>query len=515
MLISLTIAVLVPSLVAWRVRRFEWRIPIKDVVQVVVNIGEVEFDVRRAVEVNSDGPAQGGRFVEVFEKVLFSPFRANHVAGLGNALKSLGVSVHERGETAQAEFLERLAGATPRAWVTPVLFGMNLLVFVLMCVSDNQAILKPSINMLLRWGADFGPLTVTGQQWWRLLTSCFVHVGLWHLLFNMLALWQAGRIVEKLLGNWFFLALYLGCGLMGSLTSLYFQPHLVSAGASGAIFGIYGALLGFIARQREALPRGLSSNFIKFGLTFVLFNVYASIGSALSVATDPAHGPHIDLACHAGGLMAGLIFGFAAARPLEPEAKGVATTQRSISFAGSLLVLAALLFFPVFKSGRRDVNNYQQLGGMYHNGEGVVRDPAASVHWFQNAAERGDLASQKALGSMYYRGDGVEKNVSEAVRWFTRAGEQSDLDAEKFLAGVYFSGQGVATNNAEGVKWLTKLVDQGADQNFNDLEKALAFAYCSGDGMPQSRTEAVKWLTKVANRGDRDAKAKLQALMVK
>ena len=512
--ISLVIAVCVPWLVAWRVRRFERWFAITDIVRVQADIGEIQFEIQscQAAEGHAIGLALGGQPVPVIEKVLFSPFNANDAANIGRVLKSVGVPVNERGEAEKSEFLQRLALATPIAWVTPVLFGMNLLVFLLMCVSDHQAVFKPSVATLLKWGADYGPLTGTGQQWWRLLTSCFVHIGLWHLLFNMLALWQAGRIVEKLLGNWFYLALYLGCGLLGSLTSLYFQPHLVSAGASGAIFGIYGALLGFIARQREALPRGMSSGLLKFGLTFLAYNLYASLGSLISIATDQAHGPHIDLACHAGGLVSGLLFGFAAARPLDLAPRRTTTMQRSISLAGSMLVLAVLLSFPFFKNGVSNLINYQELGGMYYRGDGVARDPAASVHWFQAAGEQGDLASQKALGSIFYRGDGVERNIGEAVRWFTKAGEQNDVDAEKFLAGIFFSGQGVATNNLEGVKWLTKVADQGADQAFDELEKALAFAYYNGDGVPQSTTEAVKWMTRVANRGDKDAKAKLKIL---
>ena len=497
-LVAMVAGVLVPCLIAWRVRRFEQRFPMAEIVQVHLDLTKVEIAIRPhdAAPVNLE----------------FFPFHAEQTTAIGRMFKSLGVAVHERGVAERAEFLDRLNRATPSTWVTPTLVGINALVFLLMCIVDNEADFNPSIKTLVRWGADFGPLTVTGQQWWRLLAACFVHIGILHLLFNMVALWQAGRIVEKLLGNWFYLAVYFGCGVVGCLTSLYFQPNLVSAGASGAIFGIYGALFGIIIRQRETLPREMTANLLKFGGAFFAYNIYGSLQTVFASALHAAQGPHIDLACHAGGLVSGLFFGFVSARTLERERRQTATTRCAVSLAGATVALAALLFFPVQKFGKNNLTNFKALGGMYFNGEGVAKDQAAGLHWFVAAAEQGDLASQKALGAAYYRGEGVETNIAEAVHWFTKAGEQNDSSAAKFLAGVYFSGQGVPTNNLEGVKWLTKVAEQGADQDFNDLEKAVALAYYHGNGLPQNVDEAVKWLTKVADRGDSDAKAMLKAM---
>ncbi len=508
MLIALGIGALIPWLVARRMRRFERRFPIREVAQVNADIGVIQFEFRTSLSANDNS----GTAAPVLEKLIFSPFTPSHATQICSVLSGFGVPVNERGEAEKSEFLERLTRATPRAWVTPFILGLNVLVFLFMCGSDNTAGVTPSVNTLLLWGADFGPLTVTAQQWWRLLSSCFVHVGFWHLIFNMLALWQVGRIVEKLLGNWFYLALYLGCGLVGSLTSLYFQPQTVSAGASGAIFGIYGALLGIILRQHETLPRSMVSNLIKFGLTFLLYNVYGSLMSLLAQATDPAHGSHIDLACHAGGLVSGLGFGFAAARPLELNSRQAVTKQRSLAFAGCLCALTALLFIPVLNYGSHNLTSYKTLGGMYYRGEGVTKDIATSVRWLQAAAEQGDVTSQKTLGSIYYHGEGTEKNMDAAVRWSIQAAEANDVEAEKFLAGIYFSGQAVPTNYVEGVKWLTKIADQGADQDFSELEKGVAIAYYRGEGLPQSQAEAVKWMTKVAARGDKDAQTKLSAI---
>jgi len=123
----------------------------------------------------------------------------------------------------------------PRVFVTWVLIAINLAVFVLMVIR-GVGLMDPSIDSLLKWGADFGPLTTHGQ-WWRMLTSTFVHVGILHIAMNMYILLVSGPFVERLYGNVGFAVLYLLSGLGGSLVSLAWHPMLVSAGASGAIFG--------------------------------------------------------------------------------------------------------------------------------------------------------------------------------------------------------------------------------------------------------------------------------------
>jgi len=93
-----------------------------------------------------------------------------------------------------------------------------------------------------RFGADWGPLTLSGQ-WWRLLTSQFVHIEVMHLLFNMLGLWFLGKRLEKLCGSWMFLALYLTSGLVGDVSALALHPEVASYGASTCVLGIAGAII--------------------------------------------------------------------------------------------------------------------------------------------------------------------------------------------------------------------------------------------------------------------------------
>ena len=135
-------------------------------------------------------------------------------------------------------FRAHLFSVTPRVWVTPVIIAINALVFVLMLV-DGVGIMDPTIDELLAWGANFRPLTATTEPW-RLFTSMWVHIGIIHILFNMYVLADAGPLVERLLGNASYLALYVLSGLGGSLLSAYTHADIVSAGASGPCSGCMG-----------------------------------------------------------------------------------------------------------------------------------------------------------------------------------------------------------------------------------------------------------------------------------
>ena len=125
--------------------------------------------------------------------------------------------------------------------LTAVLVAISVLIFIAM-VAKGASVTQPTSDQLLRWGANFGPLTLTGQ-WWRLLTAMFVHIGLVHLALNMWCLWQLGLLAEYLYGPKTFLALYVMSGLAASIVSLARNPLVVTAGASGAIFGLAGALI--------------------------------------------------------------------------------------------------------------------------------------------------------------------------------------------------------------------------------------------------------------------------------
>jgi len=204
------------------------------------------------------------------------------------------------------QFYQFLAEVTPRIWVVPAIVALNLAVYVAMVASGVHPI-QPTVASVVDWGVNYGPKTLGGQPW-RLLTSIFVHYGAFHLCFNMIVLWNIGRWVERIFGSLRFAALYLCAGLIGSVTSVAVHPHLVSAGASGAVFGVYGALAAFLLSQRGSIDARVVKKLATVAIFFLGYNVLYSLKS-----------PIIDLAAHVGGLVSGAVAGWWLARPLTPS----------------------------------------------------------------------------------------------------------------------------------------------------------------------------------------------------
>jgi len=227
------------------------------------------------------------------------------------------------------QFRQELDYATSNTYVTYALIAANVLVFGMMCLSGVSP-KDPTINGLLAWGADFGPKSL-GGQWWRLLTSTFVHIGFLHLLYNMLALVPAGRSLERLVGNMNFLLVYIVAGLGGSLWALYWTPMIISAGASGAVFGVYGALGAVVFLRGRMLPPDLVASLKKSVYTFVIYNAVYSFR------------PGVSLSAHVGGLVIGFVCGMlvANADPSQ-EAETILDRPKPLLAFGAALVIAGL-----------------------------------------------------------------------------------------------------------------------------------------------------------------------------
>jgi rhomboid protease GluP len=190
--------------------------------------------------------------------------------------------------------------------VTSVLIAINVLVFAAM-VASGVSFSNPTPQDALNWGADYGPATLGDHQLWRLLTSTFVHFGIIHIAFNMYVLYQIGPFVQITFGRARYLILYVIAGLSGSVVSLYIHPNSVGAGASGAIFGLYGAVFGFLLRERNTLnPAAVKS----IGKSAGIFIVYNLVFGAMNRTTD--------VSAHLGGLVAGFLAGLALVRSRKP-----------------------------------------------------------------------------------------------------------------------------------------------------------------------------------------------------
>jgi rhomboid protease GluP len=162
----------------------------------------------------------------------------------------------------------------------------------------SQSLIDMEMQTLVDMGALYGPLTVLKGEWWRLFTAMFLHGGMTHLLMNMFSLYLIGRGAEMYFDAKSYLSIYFFSGLIGGLVSLYMHPVSVGVGASGAIFGVFGALAGFFLAHREKIA-SYTKAFMKDFTIIIVINLV--IGLSI---------PSIDVSAHIGGLVIGFVGGF-------------------------------------------------------------------------------------------------------------------------------------------------------------------------------------------------------------
>lgn len=179
--------------------------------------------------------------------------------------------------------------------ITPVLVYINVLLLLLMVLSGISP-LTPSAASLFQWGGDFGPAVATGE-WWRLVTYMFLHGGVVHLLGNTFALLYVGMFLEPMIGKGRFAMAYLLTGIGAGLVSIWAHAAVVSVGASGAIFGMYGVFLALLTTSY--IKRSYRKTMIRSILFFVVFNLMYGLQG------------NTDNAAHVGGMITGVLVGYA------------------------------------------------------------------------------------------------------------------------------------------------------------------------------------------------------------
>lgn len=179
--------------------------------------------------------------------------------------------------------------------LTKILVGLNVAVFVLMTLT-GVSFLSPTSAQLLKWGANWGPLSITTQPW-RILTSNYVHIGIIHIGFNMWCLLNLGALAQRIFDRWTYLLIYTATGIAGSVASLWWHPTVVGAGASGAIFGLAGALIAALYLGKLPIPKAAIQSTMKSLLMFAAYNLFFGLTQG------------IDNAAHIGGLASGLALG--------------------------------------------------------------------------------------------------------------------------------------------------------------------------------------------------------------
>jgi membrane associated rhomboid family serine protease len=210
---------------------------------------------------------------------------------------------------------QRASGAS----LTQVLLGVNVAVFLL-------ALAFPVVDEM---GANFGPYTVSGQ-WWRLATYMFLHSGFVHIAFNMWCLWDLGALCESLYGRGTFAAVYLTTGIAGGVASVGWRPFGATVGASGAVFGLAGALVASFYLGEFSLPREAIKATLRSLAFFVVINVVLS-----GVI------PGVDNACHIGGLISGMILG-ALIAVVAPGRDQVAQRIGVLVFVALIVIISAV-----------------------------------------------------------------------------------------------------------------------------------------------------------------------------
>ncbi len=334
--------------------------------------------------------------------------------------------------------------------VTQAIFGINVAVFFAMALAGVSMVDNPAGQDLIHWGANYGPYTISGQ-WWRLLTCVFIHGGLLHIAFNMWCLWDLGRLAESVYGHWTFAAVYLTAGLAASLTSLIHNPAVLSVGASGAIFGIAGALIASFYLGEFSLPRAAISGMLRSVVVFVGYNL---VFGAVIARTDNA--------AHVGGLLMGLLLGALIAK----VAPGNDDHLRRIVV---LLVGALLVFGGVMWLQRSHAYMLHGQNGIALLGQGKTDEGIAELQ--RSVSLRPDFtAAHAALARAYIAKHDFENAAAEMQRVIALNPRSEDA---YYRLGLIYLEQKLPAKAQYVFAQLLKLDPDSADGH-NGLADALA-----------------------------------------
>lgn len=246
--------------------------------------------------------------------------------------------------------------------ITKVILALNVFVYVIMGVLGAGWVQTENLMPYILYGANNGAATTNGD-WWRLITSMFMHYGILHMALNMWALYAAGGFLERMLGKRCYVLTYLSAGIAGGFASIGWNGDQVwSAGASGAVFGVFGALLGYIVRQKQAIPKSVYKSMLKSSLSFALYNILFGFSRS-----------GIDNAAHLGGLAGGFVIAWLIALPLDRDVRAKQTGRR---LQTGLVALAALVAIGVAATPRFDYRVADVMAWQDTNREFTAQEPA-------------------------------------------------------------------------------------------------------------------------------------------
>ncbi len=178
-----------------------------------------------------------------------------------------------------------------RTPVTFSLLGIIIVYFIIMTLNGGTT----NTETLVKFGALYPPLVLFYGEYYRLITSVFIHIGIMHLFFNSYALYIFGTQIERVMGKMKYLIFFLLTGIGGNIVTFFFSFETISAGASGSLFGILGAFVYLIQHHKNMItPQGRKSILKLLGLNLIITFI----------------SPSISITAHLGGLIIGYLLSY-------------------------------------------------------------------------------------------------------------------------------------------------------------------------------------------------------------
>jgi rhomboid protease GluP len=366
---------------------------------------------------------------------------------------------------ADIEFLRTVW--TRRPVFTYIFFSINIVVFLLMTFAGGTT----NDATLMAFGVKSNDLINQGQ-YWRFVTPIFIHIGLLHIGFNNYALWIVGPQVEKVYGGARFVLLYVLTGVAGVLGSYLYRPDGLSAGASGAIFGLFGVLLVFGIRHRESVPPSFRRAFGTALLPVIVINLV--IGFII---------PMIDVSAHIGGLLAGMAL--AAVIPFQRPGTRTPAVFTAIQIALIGVVLASFYEVAVHYDGprfafRNIYSGWGNLTGGQSTADGFITA--------MNDAQRAFNISMKALDDTGRQKPELQTPIKEVGKSIDELKASPSLNAKAddltaqllvLMQGEYELLQDIQRSGA-----MTLMADRQARQNAQKYQAFMEtfLAWVQSDG---------------------------------
>jgi tetratricopeptide (TPR) repeat protein len=298
----------------------------------------------------------------------------------------------------------------------------------------------------------------------------FLHAGPLHIAFNLWAFWSVGKLTERIFGNIAFLAIYVLSGFGAALTSLAVKPFTVSVGASGAIFGVYGALLAFVALHRGVFPAAYLAQQRNSIIGFLGYNVIFGLTQ-----------PQTDMAAHVGGFIIGAISGALLSRDvLAPSTRRAARAASGVGLAVLLVITAFAVRAHIAAAPEIKADRSADEGFAHIKAE---RYPEAIEAYSQALEFKAIPTWLNARGFAYLKTDKLD--LAERDLLAAKASKETEHTSE-FLCEVYVRRNAAADHDA-----MMRECGQAIDESKTPKEKALLLAMRGYAQQPTNKDAAL------------------------